>query len=142
MQSPAARDQEDPEGEEPEIPGQWATEVVTHVVDPQQLVVEEALDDVKESPPKQKEPDDRTPRGRGASAAPVPHGGGHARDHEQPRAGVEHAVGNGVQLQTIDRVDGVAGYIADQVMPLEDLMQDDAIDETPQAQADQESGRR
>ena len=141
MQSPAARDQEDPEGEEPEIPGQWATEVVTHVVDPQQLVVEEALDDVKESPPKQKEP--TTERHEGAaSTAPVPHGGDHARDHQQPRAGVEHAVGNGVQLQTIDRVDGVAGYIADQMMPLEDLMQDDAIDETPQAQAEQESGRR
>ena len=62
------------EGEEREVPAERCAEVVAHVVDAEQLVIDQALHDVEHAPAGEQHPDVRAPRRRQLSPLPGPHG--------------------------------------------------------------------
>ena len=67
-----AGDQQEPEGEEREVPAERCAEVIAHVVDAEQLVIDQALHDVEHAPAGEQHPDVRAPRRRQLSAAARP----------------------------------------------------------------------
>jgi hypothetical protein len=102
-----------------------------------QVVVDETLHEVEDPPRHQHQPDVKPPRRRDASSSPVPNRGDHAGYHQQPRGEMEEAVRGGVHLQPRNRIDRIVIYMAHHVMPLEDLVKEDPVNETSQPQAEE-----
>ena len=63
---------------------------------------------------------------------------GKARCHEQICAGVEDAVPDDVEFEVVQSVGGVTGT-GQHMMPLQDLMQHDPVEEAAQPQAEKDS---
>ena len=55
-QRPAGEQEAGAEGEEGDVPSERAAEVVAHVVAPEQLVVDQPLDQVEQAPARQEQP--------------------------------------------------------------------------------------
>ena len=64
MQPPAAEDEQHTGGEERQVPGQRRAEVVPHVVDAEEMVVDDALDEVEGPPPREHQTEVEAPVGR------------------------------------------------------------------------------
>jgi dipeptidyl aminopeptidase/acylaminoacyl peptidase len=104
----------------------------------QDLMVDQALDGVEETPADEHAADER--RGP-ALLVPRPvrrHQDEHAGDRDDPRRRVEDAVAQCVQLQVLQRVRWRRS--ADHVVPLEDLMEDDAVEESTQSDSEEDGG--
>ena len=71
MQRPPADDQQRAEREEGEVPGQRATEVVTHVMHTEELVVDDPLDEIEHAPTGEDQPEVERPAGGQPTATPV-----------------------------------------------------------------------
>jgi hypothetical protein len=67
MHQPALDDQQRPQGQEAQVPGERGTEVVAHVVHAQDVVVDDPLDEVEDAPAGQHEPSARVFTSRPAS---------------------------------------------------------------------------
>src|SRR5215211_1267031 len=111
------------------------------VMEAEDLVVEEAFDEVEETP-SDEDPSDK----RAAADCPAPLRRSSPEDpysqgHCDPGSSVEEAVREGVVLETGDRGRRVVIFAAQEVVPLEDLMEDDPVDEPTQTNADQDSWR-
>jgi hypothetical protein len=143
--APPERDADDDEhraeGEEAEVPPEGVGDVVPHVVDAEQVVVDDALDQVEPAPPGEEEPAEATPPAdpSGAGQEPDP------EDDEQPGDDVEQPVPERVLLERPDRgvgERGVAVLGGEQVVPLQDLVQDDAVEEAAETDAEGEAAER
>ncbi len=110
------------------------------VVDPEQLVIDRSLGEVESAPADQHEADQR------ADAVGDPPAGSpqeHEPDrHEQPGRGVEEAVREGVRLEPGDGGLGIALGAREHVVPLQDLVQHDAVHEAAEAYAQEDPGCR
>ena len=111
------------------------------MVDAEQLVVDQTLDEVEDAPPRQHHPDVSPPGRRQLLSPPRPHGQQHGYGHKEPRREVEEPVGERVRLEAGDRVAWMIPGVREQVVPLQDLVEQDAVDEPPEAEA-QDEGRR
>jgi hypothetical protein len=88
-QGNADRDQRHPEREEADVPGERGAEVVAYVVDAEQLMVDEALDEVERTPSGEQHAEVRAPRWRQLASLPRANDQqGRCRD-EQPRGEVK-----------------------------------------------------
>ena len=63
-------DEDDPEGEEGEVPAERRAEVVADVVNAEKLVVDKAFDDVEDPPAGEQHPEMSAPRRRQLAALP------------------------------------------------------------------------
>jgi len=118
------------------------------VVDREDVVVDDALDEVEQAPAHQHPSPQRARCPHPAARARDP-GVEHAeaREHREPRDGVEQAVPQRVHLQAVDGGrrelpdrDVGGGGAREHVVPLEDLVQQDAVDEAAHADAQQQTG--
>jgi hypothetical protein len=137
---PATHHQRAP-GQEAEVPGEplLARHRLVHVVEAEDLVVDRALHEVEE--PEAEEDRARQELARPADmrvppGAPEDH---EARDGEDVGAGVEDAVPEGVDLQVLDGVRRIA-RARDEMVPLQQLVQHDAVEEPAEAEAQQDAG--
>ena len=109
------------------------------MVDPEELVVDEALDDVEGAPAREQRADMYAPRRSEPALLPGTHRHDHRRRDEDPCAEMEEAVGERVHFQVCH---GVGRSITgEHVMPLEDLVEDDAVQEPAESEAHDEAGR-
>src|SRR4051812_17285925 len=110
----------------------------SNVMQVQELMVDQAFDGVEEAPADEHAADER---GRAAFLVPRPvrrHQNEHADDRDDPGGRMEDAVTERVQLQVLD---GIGRHrSADHVVPLEDLMQDDAVEESTEPDAQEDGG--
>jgi hypothetical protein len=110
-------------------------------MDPEQLVVDQSLDEIEDAPPGQHHPEVSAPGRRQLPSPPRPHRQERARGGEEPGRQVEEPVGERVRLEAGDRIAGMVPRVGEQVMPLKDLVENDPVDEPAEAQA-QDEGRR
>src|SRR5215217_574788 len=95
----AGDDQGHPECKKREVPAERRAEVVAHVVDAEQLVIDDALDDVEDTPTGEQHAEMNAPRRRQLAALPGTDYQQHRRDDQEPSREVEEAVGERVVLQ-------------------------------------------
>jgi hypothetical protein len=141
VQRPAADDQERTEHKEADVPRHRAAEVVAYVVHAQQLVVDETLDQVEETPSGQHQAEVEAPARREAALAPLHQREHRGRHHEQPGRDVEEPVGQRVHLEPGQGRHRVPRRVTDHVVPLQDLVQHDAVHEAAQAEPVEHAGR-
>jgi hypothetical protein len=138
---PASKDQKNAQGQEPEIIGLLMTCALAHMVQAENLMVDETLDEVEEAPA------DEHPSEKRLTAdcpPPVRRSSPEEADADgdrYPRGGMEESIGERVVLQAPDRRLRVSSFAAQQVVPLEDLVEDDAVHEPPETDPDQDSWR-
>jgi len=104
------------------------------VVNSEDLVVDQPLHEVEEAPSCEQKPRLEAEVRREAALLPGTQHEQHAERDEEPRADVEEAVRQCVRLQPGNCVDRVIVGMDDHVMPLKKLMDDDAVDESPEAE--------
>ena len=110
------------------------------VVNAEQVMVDHALNHIENAEADQHRPGEEFP----GPPEMRPMRGTPERDQsehdEDVGRGVEEPVEEGVDLQVLDAVRWIAGA-RDHVMPLEHLVQHDAVEEPPEAQAEEDAGR-
>jgi hypothetical protein len=137
VQQPSADDEQDTEDQEPDIPGQRSPQVVSDVMDAKDLVIDQPFDNVEDSPPGDDQPEVETPVGSEPSLPPSADCGDGTCQDQEPSSDVEESIGQCVHLEPGDRLHRL--FVTDHVVPLQDLVQDDAIDEAPEAEAIEQS---
>jgi hypothetical protein len=99
----------------------------------EEIVIHETFDDIERSPAGDHCGNQRRPLAiHSSSAAPTPQPQ-HTDQNREARAGVEHSVRNKVGAQTDIRPGG------QQVMPTQQLVQDDAVHKRPKANTKKQS---
>jgi hypothetical protein len=128
--------QETPEGEETNVKQElvWAW---SDVVDPQDVVVDDALDEV-ENPPTGEDPSQQVLAARAEHVGTAPPERHEPDDQEPIRHGVEQAISERVHLKAADISRGEIPRTGQHVMPLQDLVQQDAIEESAETQSQQD----
>jgi hypothetical protein len=110
-------------------------------MDSKQLVVDHALHKVEDTPAGEQQTE--VPPPRRCQFAPLPGANqedGGRRD-EDPRRHMEEAVDQRVGLQPGDGVHRLAAVVpGEHVVPLQDLVEDDTVDETAKSEAQDEGG--
>ena len=136
-----SRDCEDKsEHEKADVPRNRATEIVAYVVDAEDLVVDQPLNDVEDAPSHEQKPRlEAEIRGR-LPLLPGTQHQQHSQSDQDPGAEMKEAISQGVCFETRNRVYRVIAGVANHVMPLEQLVSDDAVDKPTQAQAEQQTG--
>src|SRR5829696_4439265 len=138
---PASSDQQNAQGQEAEVIGRLMTYTFADVMQAENLMVNETLDEVERAPadehPSEKRlAADRPPPVRRPSPEKQDAGG-----DRHPRDGMEEPIGERVVLQAPDGGRRVFPFAAQQVVPLEDLMEDNAVHEPPETDPDQDCWR-
>ena len=128
------------EHEEADVPADRPSKIVADVVEAEDVVIDDAFNEVKRSPPDQEAADVSAPRWREFTPLPGSRGSDRAGQDCDPSGHMKEPVREGVVLQTTDGVSRTAPLIREQVVPLEDLVKEDAVDESAEADA-HEQGR-
>jgi len=111
------------------------------VVYAEDFVVDDALDEVEDAPSDEHPADERLSRvARAISRGPPEHP--QAEDDENPGGGVKEAIGSHVGLHAVQRGRRPAIRTGQHVVPLHDLVKDDAVQKTAQPHAERDPGRR
>jgi hypothetical protein len=140
-QEPAADQHRSPPGKEAQVPVDplLPRHRLVDVVDPEKVVVDDAFDQVEdaeahEDAPHQEltQPAEMGPTGR-------PPQDDQAEHDEHVRGRVEQPVPERVDLEVSTLVGGKPGA-RQHVMPLQDLVQDDAVEQAAQAQSKEDAG--
>ena len=134
-----ARDQQRAQREEAEVVGRAARRRRGRG-GTEQVVVDDALDEVERSPAGEQQPEQRG-RASGAPSLPRRHSSP-TPARRDPGASVEEAVGERVGLQPGDGRRRGGRRCRQQVVPLQDLVQHDAVDEAAEPDAEQKPPRR
>jgi hypothetical protein len=129
------------EREEAEIPRERIRDVIANVVHRQDVVVDDAFDQVEDAPADEHQSDVREPRRREIATLPGAHGQGDTDERHDPRREVEHAVRQRVVLEAGDAGGWMITGRREHVMPLEDLVEQDPVDESSQPDTEQHCGR-
>ena len=102
-----------------------------YVMDAEQLVIDDAFEDVERAPADENEPVKHAPRRHAVTDQRETR-----EDHDQHR-GVEEAVRERVHLEAVLGRDRPTLGAREHVVPLENLMEEDPIDEPAEANAEQ-----
>lgn len=109
------------------------------MVDPQQLVIYETFDEVEDAPASEERSEVRAPSGH-VVTAPVSNQERYPHHNDEPCSEVEEPVGESVRLEPRERCIRVACGRGQHVMPLQDLVKDDAVDETSETETKEKAG--
>lgn len=139
VQSKASQHQQESQRQEPEIPRQRTAEIVAHMMDTEDLVVNGPLDDVEQPPAETQQTSVRAPARWSLAALPCAHEQSGSHQHEHPRRQMEEPVRDGVALQAPHGVDRAAFCGTHKVVPLKQLVQNDPVNEPAEAKAKQDS---
>jgi hypothetical protein len=105
------------------------------VVQLQQVVIDDPFDDVEESPTEQEQTDKGPGRPRCRRAAERRPNEEESGDGEDPGRRVKQTIAQCVRLKSRDGRRRVVIDMANHVMPLQNLVQDDPIEESPEPEA-------
>ena len=103
-------------------------------------MVDQPLDEIEDTPARERHADLDPPGRRQLAPLPRAQHGRDAAGHEEPGREVEEAVRERVRLEACDGVGGLAARARQQVVPLEDLVQHDPVDEAAEAESHDERG--
>ena len=109
-------------------------------MDTKYLVVDQPLDDVEDAPAGQDESEMEPPVWCQASLPPSRDRGDGSGQYKNPGRRMKEAVCQRVDFQPGNGVHRVAAYVADHVVPLQDLVEEDPVDETTEPEAHEEGG--
>ena len=111
-------------------------------MDAEDLVIDKTLDQIESSPTGQHRTEQRATRPADRSVLAGLEEQHDSQDREQPHRQMEVAVLNVLLLELFDGLRLAMRRHADQMMPLKDLVQDDAIGEAPQPQPKDKTGAK
>ena len=137
-EKPAADDQRDAGYEEREVPSKLATAFVD-VVKAEEVMVNDAFDEVEDAPAREHPAEERASRVDGPVSQRVPEHP-QADDGEKPGGGVEEAVRAHVGFHAFQSGCGPAVRAGEHVVPLNDLVENDAVHESSEADSEQDAG--
>ena len=139
-QEPPPDDEQCPKRKEPEVPRRLVDPgTLADVVQAQEVVIDDPLDDVEKAPPNEHPADEGLSAERPAPVLGSSPENPDTRQYSDPRRGVKQPVRKRVGLQARNRGLGVAAFTREQVVPLEDLMQQDPVYEPSEADAEQDA---
>jgi hypothetical protein len=101
----------------------------------QKLMVDQALHEVKETPAQEQCANERFALPPAVLKMALPPEDYQRSDDEQIREAMENAIPASVQLEVFEGVDRIPA--AEHVMPLQQLVQHDAVEESPKAKAEE-----
>jgi len=104
------------------------------------LMVDQPLHDVEDAPAREDEPKVEAPVRRQTSLPPSPDRGNGSGQDKNPSRQMKKPVCQRVDLQPGNGVRRVATYVADHVVPLENLVKHNAVNEAPKTKAIQQTG--
>jgi hypothetical protein len=130
MQKPSGSDEHQAEDQKSDVPGKGSSEIVADVVDLEYLVIDQAFHHVENSPADENESEVEPPIRRQPSLAPGGNGHDRGSKHHEPHPQMEESVRECVYFEPRHRVGRIFRGMTQHVMPLKDLVQDDAIHET------------
>lgn len=108
------------------------------MVKTQNVVIDDAFDEIEGAPADQETAEVSAP-GRGEfTPLPGSRGSDRTRQDCDPSGHVKEPVREGVVLQTTDGASRTTPFVREQVVPLEDLVKEDAVDESAEADAHEE----
>lgn len=136
-QHPAHRYQGRAENEEPDVPADRRSEVVAHMMDSEDVMVDYPFDQVEEAPADHQPSEMQSPRRGQLATLPCAGRGDRPRENGDPHRGVKEPIGEGVVFQPDNGAGRAAAFIREHVVPLEDLVKQDSIDKTPETDAHQ-----
>lgn len=136
----AHQEEENAGSQERHVGGQLVRRAGQHVVDAENLVVDQAFHEVEDAPAAEHRPEERAGRAgsirqSGGTEKPVA-----AEDGQDQHSEVKIAVLAGLHPGLLQGERLAVGGHADEVMPLEDLVQHDAVKEAADAQAQDATG--
>jgi hypothetical protein len=126
--------------QETDVPADRRAEIVADVVDTQDLVIDDPFSEIEGAPADQEAAEVSAPRRREFTPLPRPGSRNRARQDRDPGPDVEEAVCKCVVLQPDDGARWVAALVREHVVPLKNLMEQDAIHEATDTNAHQEGG--
>lgn len=98
-------------------------DVVTYMVDTEEVVIDDALDQVEDAPAGEHEAEVEAPVRGQPTLTPRGDRGDRAEEDEEPGRDVEEPVGQRIHLESGDGGHRVVLDVTDHVVPLEDLVQ-------------------
>ncbi|HUQ76790.1 MAG TPA: hypothetical protein VM183_18875 [Burkholderiales bacterium] len=110
------------------------------VMQAEDVMVDDPFDQVEDSETHQHRPDQQSGRPAHVHAVRMAPKDRQPEHHEQVRAGMKETVEERIELEISDAVRGVT-RARHHVMPLQHLVQDDAVEKTAQAEPEQDAGR-
>src|SRR5215207_5992827 len=113
---------------------------LANVVNPEDVMVDQTLNEVEEAPADEQPTHECTTTDRPAPIGCASPEDPEADQHCAPCRGVEQPIPKHVVFQARDSRFRVAAFAAEQVVPLEDLVEDDPVYEAAEADAEQDSG--
>ena len=138
-QKPAAEDEKCAEGKKAEVPGGLVA-CLAYMVDAEDVVIDDPFDEVEEAPADEHPADERAPADRPAPVRGAPPENPDAYSDSNPGGSVKEAVKECVGLEPCDGGGRVVALVGEHVVPLKDLVKDDAVHESAQADAQKDSG--
>ena len=135
-EQPPGQDEECPKNEEGKIPGHFVCSVAD-MVKPEKVVVHEALDEIENAPSNEHPPNQGSAAHRLVRRLAASPKQPQSEGDREPRRRVEEPVGKRVRLEPSHRCRRIAPFARQQVMPLQDLVENDPVHEAAQAHAQQ-----
>jgi hypothetical protein len=112
------------------------------MVDLEDVVIHDPFDEIEDPPAGENPTEERSPIVTDVVTSDgVPEHEKPGND-EQPRRAVEETIGERIRLETLDCGSGMVTRAGQQVMPLEDLMKNDTVDETTEPCSQYDPRRR
>ena len=109
------------------------------MVDAKNLMVDDAFDQIEDAPPDNQHSDMAAPRRGQLPILPCDERDEHANHNNHPRQDVEKAVRNCVLLETRHGVHREIPLVGEQMVPLQNLMQDNSVHEAAESHAQQQT---
>lgn len=108
-------------------------------MDAKDVMVHQPLNQVERSPPHQYKAEVESPTRGQPTLTPGMDAQCRSGEDAKPGEKVERAIGKGVDLECVERVGFEPLDMADQVVPLQQLVQDDPVDEAAQPDAHEQA---
>ncbi len=128
----ACGDERDAKSQKREIPAQRCTDVIADVVQPENVMVDDAFDHVEHPPACREQTGEHPAPARAVNRHAIPEER-QSGDRRNPGERMEHPVREGVVLQPCDRRHRETALGGEHVVPLQDLVEDDAVDKSSKA---------
>jgi hypothetical protein len=139
MEEPSRSDEHCADDQKADVPGERSAEVIPDMVHLKYVVIDQTFDDIEDAPAHDNEAEVEAPVGRQASPAPRGDRGYRRGQQEQPHCQMEEPVRECVDFKAGHRGGRVLRSMAEHVVPLQDLVQDDAVKKSTQPQPEKKA---
>ena len=138
----ADREEKQSTRNETDIPWSWIRHVVPDMVDLEEMVIHHPFDEVEDAPPREDPAKEVTTVAAYVVPTDDPPQKGQPESRERPGTRVEDTVGHRVPFQSLKGRDRMTVRVAQKVMPLQQLVEHDAVEEAAETKSQKDARSR